>query len=55
LDVDCKTDFFFQQKNGTTESYTERTVLLKYLKISLDTDLKIILLDRQNNSVEPSS
>jgi len=55
LDVDCKTDFFFRLKNGMTESYTERTVLLKYLKISLDTDLKIILLDHQNNSVEYSS
>jgi len=27
----------------------ERTVLLKYLKIYLDTDLKIILLDCENN------
>jgi len=30
----------------------ERTVLLKYLKILLDTDMKIILLDHQNNYVE---
>jgi len=27
----------------------ERTVLLKYLNIYLDTDLKIILLDCENN------
>jgi len=27
---------------------TERTILLKYLKIQLDTDLKIILLNHQN-------
>jgi len=25
--------------------YTEKTILLKYLKIQLDTDLKIILLN----------
>jgi len=30
----------------------ERTVLLKYLKIELDTDLEIILLNHQNNYVE---
>ena len=33
----------------------ERTVFLKYLKIQLDTDLKIILLDHQNNYVGRSS
>jgi len=27
----------------------QETILLKYLKIELDTDLKIILLDYQNN------
>jgi len=32
--------------------YTERTVLLTYLKIWLDTDLKIILLNHQNNHAE---
>jgi len=32
-----------------------KMVLLKYLKIWLDTDLKIILLDHQNNYVERSS
>jgi len=26
----------------------QKTILLKYLKIKLDTDLKIILLDHQN-------
>jgi len=31
---------------------TERTVLLKYLKTYLDTHLKIILLNHQNNYVE---
>jgi len=31
--------------------YAERTVSLKYLKIELDTDLKIILLDCQNNYI----
>jgi len=30
----------------------ERTVLLKYLKTELDADLKIILLDHQNNYIE---
>jgi len=35
--------------------YTERTILLKCLKIQLDTDLKIILLDYQKNYVEYSS
>jgi len=29
--------------------------LLKYLKIKLDTDLKIILVDHENNDVERSS
>jgi len=29
--------------------YTETKFLLKYLKIELDTDLKIILLDYQNH------
>jgi len=39
-----------------TLKHTERTVLLKYLKsLALDTDLKIILLDYQNNYVEYSS
>jgi len=33
-------------------SNTERMILLKYLKISLDTDLKIILLDCQLQDVE---
>jgi len=28
--------------------YTEKTILLKYLKIEVDTNLKIILLDYQN-------
>jgi len=32
--------------------YTERTVLLKCLKILLNADLKIILLNYQNNYVE---
>jgi len=32
-------------------TYMERTILLKYLKIYLDIDLKIILLDYQNNYV----
>jgi len=32
--------------------YTEKTILLKDLKILLDTDLKIILLDHQNNFVD---
>jgi len=32
--------------------YTEKTILLKYLKVQLDTDLKIILSDLQNNYVE---
>jgi len=31
---------------------TQRMILLKYLKIRLDTDLKIILLDYQNNYIE---
>jgi len=31
--------------------YMERTVLLKYLKILLDTDLKIILLDQNNRTL----
>jgi len=31
--------------------YTERTILLRDLKFCLDTDLKIILLDHQNNFV----
>lgn len=31
---------------------TERTVLLEDLKILLDTNLKIVLLDHQNNFVE---
>ena len=30
----------------------ERMILLKYLKSQLDTNLKIILLDHQNNYVE---
>jgi len=30
----------------------ERTISLKYLKILLDTDLKVILMDHQNNYVE---
>jgi len=30
----------------------ERMVLLKYIKIWLDTDIKIILLNHQNNYVE---
>jgi len=29
--------------------------LLKYLKIQLDTNLKIIILDHQNNYIERSS
>jgi len=33
----------------------ERTILLKYLKIELDTDLKIIMLAHQNNYVGNSS
>jgi len=32
-------------------SYTERTILLRKSKILLDTDLKIILLNHQNNFV----
>jgi len=28
--------------------YTEKTILLKYLKIEVNTHLKIILLDYQN-------
>jgi len=35
--------------------YMEITILLKYLKIYLDIDLKIILLDYQNNYVQNSS
>jgi len=35
--------------------YTEKLVLLKYLKIWLYMDLKIILLDHQNNYVGHSS
>jgi len=35
--------------------YTERTILLRDLKFCLDTDLKIILLDHQNNYVERSN
>jgi len=33
-------------------TYMERMVLLNYLKIYLDIDLEIILLDSQNNYVE---
>jgi len=33
----------------------KRTILLKYLKIYVDMDLKIILLDHQNNYVENSN
>jgi len=39
----------------TNIHYTERTILLKYLKIMLDTELKIILLNHRNNYVENSS
>jgi len=35
--------------------HIKRTSLLKYLKIELDTNLKIILLERQNNYVGRSS
>jgi len=35
--------------------YTERMVLLKDLKFWLDTDLKVILLNYQNNYVERSN
>jgi len=31
---------------------TEKTILLKYLKIELNIDFKVILLDHQNNYVE---
>jgi len=36
-------------------NYMERTILQKYLKIELDTDLKIIMLAHQNNYVGNSS
>jgi len=35
-----------------TASIDGKIILLKYLKIQLNTDLKIILLDSQNNYVE---
>jgi len=34
--------------NDKLAFYTERTILLKYLKLEVDTDLKIILLNYQN-------
>jgi len=37
------------------DTYMEKTILPKYLKISLDIDLKIILLDCQNNYVGRSN
>jgi len=38
--------------NGSCHLRIERTVLLKYLKIYLDTDLKINFIRHQNNYVE---
>jgi len=35
--------------NNNFYYYIKRTILLKYLKIELDTNPKIILLDYQNN------
>ena len=35
--------------NSSSSYQMERMILLKYLKIQLDTDLKIILLNHQNN------
>jgi len=40
------------QKITISDKHTEITVLLQYLKICLDADLKIILLDHQNNYIE---
>jgi len=49
-DVTCyeKIGKFLFKNNGYLH---ERTILLKYLKVQLDTDLKIILLDHKNNYV----
>jgi len=47
-------EFFIVKKKEKVQNYCvmERMVLLKYLKIQLDINLKIILLNHQNNYVE---
>jgi len=41
--------FSYRFNRFSVENCVERTILLKYLTIYLDTDLKIILLDHKNN------
>jgi len=42
--------FYWRPSRKEVEKcYTERMFLLKYLKILLDTDLKVISLNHQNN------
>jgi len=38
-----------------SNNYMQKMILLKYLKIYVDTDLKIILLDYQNNYIKDSN